>query len=457
MRKTIHDPERTSAGYGTDIDVTPESFKEMFGFRCVSFGKSLPEKEKKEVLKKSYDAFLDLSRVLDISPEEISFGGELSISFALRGQGHRLAHYDEADRNINLPRTSGAGFLGYVWMHAFDHLLGRRTGLTGRMTDHITSISRNCLPGSFVTLMNAVRYKPLGDEKRNLLAEKYAEEISAGFCGDLLRLTGKWDDPALDARRKALIHEIVLQSAKPEKAVPFPLSFTRREEEYRKPSPELSALDAFQVSHGAGSICRPEICSWVNNESEIIRQKVQDFRNTIMIPLYSERTDYYRTSRDMALYASKAGFPSPDSPDELFVRAAAAYLADECRNKGIRNDYLNAGTQRAFSFHNGEAYFPSPAGIEKKAIDASFRLFMKDIISRRMLRPFEKDESVPAFPGSAHKPPFPSEEKRPSDQYGDRRSLDFVIAFAVHPDKIAEPRIAHAPEKVIQASTDNCL
>lgn len=104
-------------------EVGEATFASTFGFRAVEFGEWLPQKERKEVLIHAFNAFMDLSKTLNLAPKDLSFGGKLAMAFGSRGKSSALAHFEPTRFVINLTRLKGAGSLAHEMMHAFDSSL----------------------------------------------------------------------------------------------------------------------------------------------------------------------------------------------------------------------------------------------------------------------------------------------------------------------------------------------
>jgi len=116
-------------------DVRPEMFTGAFGFRGVQFGKSVQETRRQLDLNNSFDAFMDLSEALGITPMAVSLDGSLALAFGARGCGGKnaaAAHYETDRVVINLTRKNGPGSLAHEWFHALDNYFARleRTGST---------------------------------------------------------------------------------------------------------------------------------------------------------------------------------------------------------------------------------------------------------------------------------------------------------------------------------------
>lgn len=123
-------------------DVTPEMFREAFGFRGVEFGNWVEQKKRQSDLNEAYDALMDMAAILEISPKAISLNGELALAFGARGSGGKsaggntpAAHYEPGKVVINLTKKRGAGSLGHEWWHALDNYFARMRKAEGDMTE----------------------------------------------------------------------------------------------------------------------------------------------------------------------------------------------------------------------------------------------------------------------------------------------------------------------------------
>lgn len=115
--------------YRQGKDATPEMFQETFGFRGVEFGNWVKQgkngRERQWMLNNAYDSLMDLSKILDIPPKAVALDGGLGLAFGSRGHGAASAHYEVANRVINLTKTKGYSSLAHEWFHALDHYLMR--------------------------------------------------------------------------------------------------------------------------------------------------------------------------------------------------------------------------------------------------------------------------------------------------------------------------------------------
>jgi hypothetical protein len=116
--------------YRNGKDVTVEEFWKKFQLRAGEFGNYMSQKERQKILNATYDAFLDLAKVLNIEPEAIGLNGNLAIAFGARGKGGigaAAAHYEKGKRVINLTKFKGGGSLAHEWFHALDNYINART------------------------------------------------------------------------------------------------------------------------------------------------------------------------------------------------------------------------------------------------------------------------------------------------------------------------------------------
>ena len=153
-------------------DVTVKDFADTFGFRGVEFGNWTDQQERQSALNEAYDAFMDLSEAVGISPRGLSLNGELGMAFGARGGGSAAAHYETNKVVINLTKTKGAGTLAHEWWHALDNYFARRRG------------DRS----GFNTETSKVRYKFTRDgDGRTRISSRYRdgerEEITMAFHG----------------------------------------------------------------------------------------------------------------------------------------------------------------------------------------------------------------------------------------------------------------------------------
>jgi hypothetical protein len=126
------------------LDVSPEQFREAFGFRGVEFGNWVEQGRRQQDLNDAFDALMDMAAVLQLPPKAISLNGELGLAFGARGSGGKnpaAAHYERGKVVINLTKKSGAGSLGHEWWHAVDNYFARLRGQADGMLTEASDVS----------------------------------------------------------------------------------------------------------------------------------------------------------------------------------------------------------------------------------------------------------------------------------------------------------------------------
>lgn len=126
------------------LDVSPEQFREAFGFRGVEFGNWVEQGRRQQDLNDAFDALMDMAAVLQLPPKAISLNGELGLAFGARGAGGKnpaAAHYERGKVVINLTKKSGAGSLGHEWWHAVDNYFARLRGQADGMLTEASDVS----------------------------------------------------------------------------------------------------------------------------------------------------------------------------------------------------------------------------------------------------------------------------------------------------------------------------
>lgn len=146
----------------TTANVSGDDYMATFGFRGGEFGLWMNEKDRQDSLDFGYNALMDLSRILNIFPENISLGHSLAIAFGSRGSGSASAHFEPLRNVINLTKMSGAGCLAHEWCHALDFYLSKTFDIeVGTLASEATStFERSKLPKSFVTLVDSFVVDP---------------------------------------------------------------------------------------------------------------------------------------------------------------------------------------------------------------------------------------------------------------------------------------------------------
>lgn len=186
---------RIGEDYRNGKNVDAEDFMNTFGFRGVQFGNWTNQADRQMAVNQAYDAFMDMSRLIGVSPKAMSLNGELGIAFGARGVGGSAAHYEPGEVVINLTKTQGAGSLAHEWWHALDNYFARRAGSAGDMvTDNRRIEMRDALRKAFNDMLDMVNGSDYA--QRSTAKGEYwgrTHEITA-------RLLAEWVDRELKKR-----------------------------------------------------------------------------------------------------------------------------------------------------------------------------------------------------------------------------------------------------------------
>ena len=93
---------RTGPDYRSGQEITGQHYLDTFGFRGGEFGNWMNQNDRQASLNMGFEALKDLAAALQISDQDIAFGGTLAIAFGARGSGTAAAHYAPLRKVINL-------------------------------------------------------------------------------------------------------------------------------------------------------------------------------------------------------------------------------------------------------------------------------------------------------------------------------------------------------------------
>lgn len=158
-------------------NVDPTFFSGCLPFRGVQFGKHVENSRRQNDLNEAFDACHDLAAILCIAPAAVTLCGTLGLAFGARGHGGKdrfIAHYELADKNINITKVKGAGCFAHEWWHALDnHIAGLAEEPLGLVTSGLRrrvflSADVRFLVEELSTLVAKIRTTRLPVRSRNL-------------------------------------------------------------------------------------------------------------------------------------------------------------------------------------------------------------------------------------------------------------------------------------------------
>lgn len=186
---------RIGEDYRGGRDVTAKDFMDTFGFRGVQFGNWTNQEDRQMAVNQAFDAFMDLAKLLGVSPKALSLNGELGMAFGSRGSGFGNAHYEPGEIVINLTKTRGAGSLAHEWWHALDNYFARRANVPmGMVTDSRSIDMRPELRQAYNELLKMI-------EKSDFYKRSKAKGDYWGRMHEVTaRLMAEWVDQSLKDR-----------------------------------------------------------------------------------------------------------------------------------------------------------------------------------------------------------------------------------------------------------------
>lgn len=185
--------------YGTDIvrkgKETPfktyeeqvDYLQKVVGIRGLQWGQYIPDSQRKEHAKHLCEAMSDLSDVLGIRPDKLSFDGKLGLSVGARGSGKALAHYEPSTKVINVTKE-GAGALAHEFLHSVDNIIAEAIKVPALKKNasqyegqNITSLAHVRVSSELEDIKEAsLAFKKSLDSYRNRMAKAIQEYNNKG-------------------------------------------------------------------------------------------------------------------------------------------------------------------------------------------------------------------------------------------------------------------------------------
>lgn len=335
--KQLENITRNGENYRNNRDISGEDMMKTFNFKGGEFGNWLSDNDRQQSLNYGYDALLDLSKALSISPTDISLGGKLSIAFGSRGSGIALAHYEPDREVINLTKMKGAGSLAHEWGHALDDIIGKQLGLQGFLTENYrySDSSSQIIKDIIETMKYKVASGPEIIEKQTKEYEKQVNRIT-NLINSFFPKEHLSDEQM--KTKDVLIQKIIDTAEKSSENLVTYLSRGNGNKEID----ELSDLRKQTVGRVISKDDRIQIIYAQNN----LANKKQQIGKPETV-----KTDFYKNSIIFDDIYSKTEHGYWQSTIEMFARSFACYVSDKLNN---RSDYLCGHADLALGFVTNE-------------------------------------------------------------------------------------------------------
>lgn len=367
---------RGGEDYRNNRDISGEDMMEKFNFKGGEFGNWLNEKDRQESLNYGYDALLDLSKALNISPTDISLGNRLSIAFGSRGSGNALAHYEPDREVINLTKMKGAGSLAHEWAHALDDIFGKELGYRGFLTEHSPSkVIRE--------LVEAMKYKTECNDKT---IEKQTKVYEAKINQLKNHINSFFPKEHLNEEQIKLKDKLIQNVIDNSETIATDLlNYVGGGRKANQDVIELSNLRKETVGRVISKEERERICYMQNT--------LYNSKNNIGKPEKID-TEFYKNSKIFDDLYSKTSHGYWQSTVEMFARSFACYVKDKLNN---RSDYLcghaemdlGLGTNNAGDIELIKAF---PEGKERTTINEKMDKLIEILKEKALLHDYRIQE-----------------------------------------------------------------
>lgn len=327
--KQLENITRTGEDYRADKNISGEDMMDTFNFKGGEFGNWLNENDRQQSLNYGYDALMDLSKALSISPTDISLGNRLSIAFGSRGSGAALAHYEPDREVINLTKMKGAGSLAHEWGHALDDIAGKMLGYKGFITknEYSTDVIKELVEVmKYKTVCNEETIKSQTDDydKQVVRIKKYIDML---FPPEHLK-------PEDINTKNELVESIINNAGIYDKNVIEYISTG-------KGNPDIDKLSQLRKSTVGRVISKED-----RNDIARLQNQVSYKKRCIGTPK-KIHTDFYANSIQFDDLYAKTENGYWQSTIEMFARAFACYVSDKLETK---SDYLCGHADLALGF-----------------------------------------------------------------------------------------------------------
>lgn len=132
-------------------DILLDEFKRKLGFKVVEFNKSYTEDEKQQYLNQGYDAFIDLSDILQVNPTFLSMK---------HGEEPLQMYFGDSAKVHNNIVMNKEGRLGFRWFRTLDRCIGLDYNFADGFIKNITQIGeKDELSKNLLSLLDSIIYK----------------------------------------------------------------------------------------------------------------------------------------------------------------------------------------------------------------------------------------------------------------------------------------------------------
>ena len=314
-------------------------------------------------------------KTMNISTEDITFKGRLSIAYGARGASKAAAHYEPERKVINLTKMKGAGSLGHEWAHALDHYL---CSAINNREGFITETNNEIIE----PIVSAMKYKILSKEDAKEILQKEYDSYKKDVVNYVKYVMGysKCND-----EQKKVLDNIIEEYTKQEVSWDEYLSYKKGNSK-NEIIEKMSAVRKEMYGRGLLS----------NEKNNLIQQQYYLSERYVVIGTKELRveTDFYRDSKAFDNTYSKTDKRYWSSNIEMFARAFQCYIKDKLSPD--RNDYLcghaDCYKQEVVDRNNDKKVLVAyPEGEERQKLNEQFDKMIEQIKEIGLFQEFSKE------------------------------------------------------------------
>lgn len=366
-------------------DITGEDMMKNFNFKGGEFGNWLNENDRQQSLNYGFEALMDLSKALYITPDDISLGNRLSIAFGSRGSGNALAHYEPDREVINLTKMKGAGSLAHEWSHALDDIVGKNLGYKGFFTDNYRY--SDSTSEVLKDMIETMKYKTVCNEETiKSQKEEYEKQLNRmkNFVNTFFPKEHLNEEQT--KQKDELIQRLIDNSE----------SASNNLVEYRLRGTGNKEID--ELSKLRGETVGRVIPKDERIQLAYLQNSAMQKKNAIGTP-QKIKTDFYKNSITFDDMFAKTDHGYWQNNPEMFARAFACYVYDKL---GYTSDYLCGHAELALGLvpnKDGElelikAY---PEGEERTIINEKIEKFIEFLKEKEILHNYSLNKAVDTY------------------------------------------------------------
>ena len=193
------------ANGNTIFEIDTKRKKDNMRMRALQYGNAMNDEERKHHTIGMVGAMSDLADVMGLPVEDISMNGRLAVAFGARGKGTANAHYEPAQKIMNLTKDRGFGTVCHEYGHFFDNVVSNislekkmkgsggyasegnykgNVGYAAKMPESKVLNSKELGTGDLITTSRGEILKAVKDEKGKLtfgLKNTKTGEFQPGF------------------------------------------------------------------------------------------------------------------------------------------------------------------------------------------------------------------------------------------------------------------------------------